>query len=301
MSFSDKLFYWLFQEHPDRILELQPDLPADGGSYRFSAPALKERERRMDGLFLPTADHSALPAVILEAQMAPQPSFLRRLYAESAMLIEQEEQIEHWRVVVLCPHRRLNFGSPAAVAEFLRERVHWIELKPAAADPAAPPLLRALALLVQPEHQIAASSNAIRRDVAGSDQEQALADVIAATLVCRFRGRSLQQLCVMAGISLDEFTQSVAYREIFGQGELQGLEKGLEKGLVKGLEKGRQEGRQEAELAMTLRLLNRRCGPLSAEQQARICALPLQRLEALAEALLDFRGAADLAAWLQTG
>ena len=31
---------------------------------------------------------------------------------------------------------------------------------------------------------------------------------------------------------------------------------------------------------------------------ARIQALPLQQLEALAEALLDFTGPADLAAWL---
>ena len=49
---------------------------------------------------------------------------------------------------------------------------------------------------------------------------------------------------------------------------------------------------------MTLRLLSRRCGPLSEATTARIQALPLQRLEALADALLDFRGAADLTAWL---
>jgi hypothetical protein len=45
----------------------------------------------------------------------------------------------------------------------------------------------------------------------------------------------------MGGISLDDFTQSVAYREIFGRGEAQG------------------EARAEAKV--TLRLLSRRCGP----------------------------------------
>ena len=49
---------------------------------------------------------------------------------------------------------------------------------------------------------------------------------------------------------------------------------------------------------MTLRLLNRRCGPLTDASTARIQALPLEQLEALAEALLDFTGPADLAAWL---
>ena len=46
---------------------------------------------------------------------------------------------------------------------------------------------------------------------------------------------------------------------------------------------------------MTLRQLNRRCGPLSNATTTSIEALPL---EALAEALLDFRGPGDLTAWL---
>jgi predicted transposase YdaD len=259
---------------------------AGGGGYRFSAPVLKERERRLDGLLqVPGAaredaageaagEQPQQPAVILEAQMHADQGFLRRLYAESAMLIEQESQIEHWRILVLCPNRHLNFGRPAAVAEFLRERVQWIELEAVAADPSAAPLLRALALLVQPEEQIPVSTAAIRGEVAGTAQEQDLADVIAATLISWFNGRSISQLCAMGSITASEFTQSVAYQEIFGQ------------------------GRQEEASAVTLRQLNRRCGPLSEATAARIQALPLERLEALAEALLDFQGPADLAAWL---
>ena len=70
------------------------------------------------------------------------------------------------------------------------------------------------------------------------------------------------------------------------------------------LAEGRQEGRQEGAKAsgrqqpMTLRLLNRRCGPLSDATTAHIQALPLDQLEALADALLDFQGPDDLAAWL---
>ncbi|QVL52398.1 MAG: DUF4351 domain-containing protein [Cyanobium sp. M30B3] len=61
---------------------------------------------------------------------------------------------------------------------------------------------------------------------------------------------------------------------------------------------GRQEGRLEGEAKVALRQLNRRCGPLSTATTTRIQALPLEQLEALAEALLDFSGPADLAAWL---
>jgi hypothetical protein len=49
---------------------------------------------------------------------------------------------------------------------------------------------------------------------------------------------------------------------------------------------------------MTLRQLHRICGPLSDATTAQIQALPLEQLEELAEALLDFGGLDDLTAWL---
>jgi len=58
------------------------------------------------------------------------------------------------------------------------------------------------------------------------------------------------------------------------------------------------EGRQQEAARVTIRLLTRRCGPLSEATTARIQSLPLEQLEALAEALLDFQGADDLEAWL---
>ena len=68
--------------------------------------------------------------------------------------------------------------------------------------------------------------------------------------------------------------------------------------LDRGREEGRQEGEAQGEAKVTMRQLNRRCGPLSDASIARIQALPLQQLETLTEALLDFSGPTDLAAWL---
>ena len=56
--------------------------------------------------------------------------------------------------------------------------------------------------------------------------------------------------------------------------------------------------RAKSRSKLTMRQLNRRCGPLSDATTARIQALPLQQLESLVEALLDFAGASDLEAWL---
>jgi predicted transposase YdaD len=255
---------------------------------------LKEREYRLDGLFLPPPERPELPVLILEAQMAADAGFLRRLYAETARLVQQESTIHHWRVVVLCPSRQLNFGDPAPVAEFVEQRVQWIELLSAAANPTAPALVQALALLLQSEQELPATTSALRARVAGTGNAAEIDDVIAAILVARFNGRSIQELCAMGGITLDDFTQSVAYREIFGRGEASGEARGVALGEARGIVLGQVQG----EAKVTLRLLGRRCGPLSAEQESVIRSLPLERLEALAEALLDFEGMADLNSWL---
>ena len=146
-------------------------------------------------------------------------------------------------------------------------------LRPALADPDAPPLLRTLALLLESEERLPATTAQIRARVVGTELEPQIADATAAILLARFTTRPIPEICAMAGITLEDFTQSVAYKEIFGLGELD----------------------------ITLRQLQRRCGGLTPEQDAQIRALPRPRLEALAEALLDFQGSDDLNAWLAVG
>jgi predicted transposase YdaD len=282
MTASDKLFFWLFQSQPDRILQLLPDLPADAGGYRFVAPVFKALEHRPDGMFLAARQGSDLPALVMEAQMQADPEFFLRLYAESGRFLLQEKTIRRWQVVVLCPLRSMAFGDPEPVTEFLEHRVRWLELQPALADPNAPPLLRTLALLLEKEERLPATTTQIRSAVAGTALESQIADATAAILLARFSSRPIPEICAMGGITLEDFTESVAYREIFGLGE----------------ERGREQGLKTGELEITLRQLRRRCGGLTPSQEALMRALPLPQLEALAEALLDFKGADDLEAWL---
>ena len=182
--------------------------------YVFSAPVLKEREYRLDGLFLPPADQPELPALILEAQMAADPGFLLRLNAETARLLQQQDRqgraIRHWRVVVICPSRDLNFGDPTSVREFVERRVVWIELAAERLPPEAPPLQRALGMLLLPEEQLRDCSASIRAEAAGTSLGAELDDVIAAILLSRFSGRTVPEICAMGGITVDDFTRAAS-------------------------------------------------------------------------------------------
>ncbi|MBM5817592.1 MAG: DUF2887 domain-containing protein [Cyanobacteria bacterium K_Offshore_surface_m2_239] len=112
MVASDKLFFWLFQDRTERLQPLVASLLEDMDGYSFTAPVIKEREVRPDGLFLPPVDQLLdKPALIMEAQMAAHPEFFLRLYNNSSLLLmhqfRQGQPVRHWRMVVFCPSREL--------------------------------------------------------------------------------------------------------------------------------------------------------------------------------------------------
>jgi predicted transposase YdaD len=65
------------------------------------------------------------------------------------------------------------------------------------------------------------------------------------------------------------------------------------------LQEGRQEGRQEGERSLVLRLLEQKIGTLSNSVRDRVTSLNLEKLEALALAMLNFATPSDLQAWLE--
>ena len=91
----------------------------------------------------------------------------------------------------------------------------------------------------------------------------------------------------MIGLQDIELKQTRFYRDVFSEGEQEGLEKGMEKGLEQG------------ELAIVLRVLQRRFGPLPETLRERLGQLERTRIEALSDIMLDLPNVAELSAWLK--
>jgi hypothetical protein len=73
----------------------------------------------------------------------------------------------------------------------------------------------------------------------------------------------------------------------------------IELGKQRGLQQGLQQGFQKGEAELVVKLLGRRLGAISGSQGKTIRKLPLPKIEALAEALLDFTSIADLNRWFK--
>ena len=102
----------------------------------------------------------------------------------------------------------------------------------------------------------------------------------------RFSTFTPEEIMVIAGIPTDQLLHTRAAQLL------------LDRGREEGRQEGEAQGRALGEANVTLRQLNRRCAPLSEATSACIQALPLEQLESLADALLDFQCPADLSAWL---
>ena len=296
---TDHWFYGLFQSAPDLIALLLPAAGAAGASavpslgpdspgdelYRFEAPELKAASHRLDGAFWPRSAETGTPeqpVVLLEVQMHAKPGFKHRLGAQSFRFLQLHPQVQHLAVVVMVPHRRLKLGPallPHQLQAFL-DGVVWLSLEELGQQADLDPLLALLTLPVRPEAELQASTQQIL------ETRPDLLSAVLPMLVERLPLLTREEIMEIATIPAKDLRHTRAAQEWIEEGRLEGR---LE---------GEAHGRAAQAGAFTLRQLNRRCGPLSEATSDRIQALPLQQLEALAEALLDFTGPADLAAWL---
>ena len=300
---TDHWFYGLFQSAPDLIALLLPSVDAAGASaapflgpdspgdalYCFEAPELKAANHRLDGAFWPRGGERGTPeqpVVLLEVQMHSKVDFHHRLAAQSFRFLQQHPQVQHLAVVVVLPHRRLRLG-PAQVPHQLQafvEGVHWLSLNDLGHQSGLHPLITLLTLPVLAKAELQPATQQILQP------RPDLLDTVVTIMVERFPHLTRKEIMALIKLPTGHLRHTRAVQEWMEEGRLEGRQEGEARGEAR--------GRAAEAATMTLRLLNRRCGPLSAATTARIQALPLQQLEALSDALLDFAGADDLASWL---
>jgi len=173
---------------------------------------------------------------------------------------------------------------PQQLQAFL-DGVMWLSLERMSRQSDLDPLLNLLTLPVRPEAELQLTTQQIL------ERRPDLLSAVLPMLVERFPTLTRQDLMVIAGIPSKDLRHTRAAQEW--------IEEGRQEGRQEGEAQGEARGRALGEATVTLRLLNRRCGPLSEATTTRIQGLPLEQLEALAEALLDFTAPADLATWLE--
>ncbi|MFB2898237.1 DUF4351 domain-containing protein [Aerosakkonemataceae cyanobacterium BLCC-F50] len=92
---------------------------------------------------------------------------------------------------------------------------------------------------------------------------------------------------------------SPLYLERIQDANQQGIEQGIERGIEQGIERGIEQGIQREAVSFVMRLLSRRFGSIAPNIEEQIRSLPVNRIEDLGEAILDFQSETDLTNWLE--
>jgi predicted transposase YdaD len=275
---TDKLFYRIFLTQPSLISELIPEIP-EGCQFDYSAPVVKEKELRLDGLLTPL-DNENLPLVFLEAQMQKDTEFYSRYFGALFIYIHQYKIKRNWRGLLILNNRNQDLGSEIPYQDLLNNRVQRLFLLDLLNQENLSPNLALLKLIITPENQAVSEAQKILESAESQDEFNLRLDLVEAILVNKFPQLTIEEVQKMMNLREADITQTRFYQQV--------------------LEIGRTEGTQYGEANMVIRQLTRRCGNLSDALQAKVRSLSIPQLESLGEALLDFQDIEDLKNWLKS-
>jgi predicted transposase YdaD len=278
---TDKWFYQLFLTMPGIIAELIPNIPPDC-EFDYIALVIKEREFRLDGLFIPQSENWNIPLIFLEAQMQSDAGFYGRYFAEIFLYLQQYPEKRPWQGLLILHNRQQYLGESVPYQVLLREQVKCLYLEDLLPRADISPNLALLKLLVLEEAEAFHLGRCILEESETQTTFQQRLNLIETILVNKFPYLGTQEILRMLDLKTADITQSRFYQEVVEVGRQEGLQAGLLAG--------------EADLI--LRQLTRKYGTLTPEVNQQIKALTIAELGNLGEALLDFVEMSDLENWL---
>ena len=287
---TDKLFYRIFLSEPSLIAELLSDIPEDC-QFEYSAPVVKEKEVRLDGVLTPISDDPDLPIIFLEAQMQRDPEFYSRYFSGLFLYLHQYKVTRLWRGLLILRDRNQDLGSVRTYQTLLNEQVQRLYLDDLLTQPDLRPNLAILKLIVAPETEAISLAQNILCSLETVEEFQQKLDLVEAILVNKFPKLSIEEIQKMLDIREADITKTRFYQEVLLIGRHEGEQIGRRE--------GEQFGLQIGEAKMVIRQLTRRCGNLTPTQMQKVRSLSLPELESLGEALLDFQNVSDLENWFR--
>jgi predicted transposase/invertase (TIGR01784 family) len=262
----DSIFYRLFQENPSLLFELVSATPINPTEYSFDSVEIKEMSFRIDGVFLP-ADDSVV--YFAEVQFQKDEELYERLFAELFLYLRQKRnRCTDWRAVVIYPSRGLEQSETRLYQMLLdSSNVVRVYLNELGEIETLSPGLGLMVLTTLSEKVAPAKARWLIDRANTQPNSRAIIEMVTEIMVYKFANLSRVEVDQMLGIKLEE---TRVYRE----------------------------AREEGEQNIVTLLLTEKFGSIAPELQGEIAALPVEKLQGLAKALLRFDSVIELTGWL---
>jgi predicted transposase/invertase (TIGR01784 family) len=211
---------------------------------------------------------------LVEVQFQSDPDFYYRLFSEFFLFLKQYKPPHPWEIVVIYPNRSIEREQAIHFGDFLTlpsvRRIYLDELGEESKRSLGVGVIK---LVVESEQQAVPQAKALieqtRNQLSDSQLQQQLIDLVERIVVYKFPQKSREEIEAM--FELSDLKQTRVYQEAFAEGEVK----------------------------LVLRLLNRRISTIPQNLVTQIQELPVEQIESLGEALLDFQSLSDLVSWLE--
>ena len=238
---------------------------------------------------MPTVDNPEQPLIFAEVQYQPDVDFYGRLFSEIALYLHLHKPRRPWLALVIYPNRSTEKAASVEFTPFMDlPQLHRIYLEDYQDQSQLTPTLALIRLIASHKQQTITLAQELtrRRHELGPEG----LDFIETILIYKLPYLSREEIKTMLALNDIELKQTRFYQEI------------AEEEKQKGLFEGRKEGRKEEGIALLTRQLRRKLGLQPSLEQAlqHLRDMPLDSLENLADALLDFNNVNDLQHWLAT-
>jgi predicted transposase YdaD len=124
-----------------------------------------------------------------------------------------------------------------------------------------------------------------RKRIEDTTEQRKIVELIETVLVYKLKNLTREEIEAM--FTMDDLKETRYFQDVRAEAKQEGIKEGLEEGL-------------EKEKSLVIRQLERKVANLAPELELKVRSLPLEVLEDLGEALLDFSGQEDLISWLNS-
>ncbi len=221
---ADPLFYEIFKEIPELFFELIGQPGKDPSIYKFSAPEIKQRGFRLDGLLSTSETYPNEPIYFIEAQSYKDDNFYNQFVAKIVLYLTQYQPVnKDWYAVVIYDTKSNEGNFPGYLNFFLPNlRCFYLdELSKTLNQSLAVGVMR---LIVENKSQEKTGEFArqlmsqAKLELTDATLEEKVLEFIKAVVIDKFASLSVEEIEAM--LNLGSLRQSKVYQEGVEEGVL---------------------------------------------------------------------------------
>ena len=226
----------------------------------------------------------------VEVQFQEKTDFWWRFLTEIFVYLGQYKPANDWLAVAMFSTRRQDPGLPRPYRTLLsNQQIKIFYLDELEISPNASIGLEIISLIVGTNQEaITKAQKAVdhtRKRIEDTTEQRKIVELIETVLVYKLKNLTRKEIEAM--FTMDDLKETRYFQDVRAEAKQEGIKEGLEEGL-------------EKEKSLVIRQLERKVANLAPELELKVRSLPLEVLEDLGEALLDFSGQEDLISWLNS-